>query len=415
MEILENFKEGLRSIQGNLFRSLLTALIIAIGISSLVGIITAIDGIKASIDGNLSTLGANTFRVVSVNNGNRGNEDGKARKMFPPVKYSEFQIFKENFKGADDMTLYAYLTWNAEVKYQSVKTNPNVRIIGADGGYLAIEGVPFKKGRDFTAGELKNGAPVVVIGKDIEAKLFPSASKINPIGKYITAYGASLRVIGVLDTQGAMGSNSGVDRAIVLPLERARMLAAGQGLSCTLKVALNDFSKIDPSIGRATAVMRAVRGDRPGEENSFEVKADQSLADRLGDMSLKLKIGGLGIGLITILGAAIGLMNIMMVSVTERTREIGVRKALGATPHKIKMQFLMEAITICLIGGLTGIVLGFIFGNAVGFVVKADSLVFPVGWMLFGFFISILVGVLSGYLPAAKASRLDPIESLRFE
>ncbi|GJM60492.1 ABC transporter permease [Persicobacter diffluens] len=415
MQFLENFKEGLTSIKGNLLRSSLTATIIAIGISSLVGIITAIDGMKASIEGNLSSLGANTYTLRSINNNSRGNEGGKARKIFPPIKYAEFQRFQEKFQGEETMSLSAYLSWNAEIKFGSEKTNPNVRIVGIDHNYLTLEDAEFAYGRDLTPNEVSSGAPVVILGDAIASKLFPVGQRINPVGKFITAYGASFRIVGVLKSKGALNNNQGVDRAIMIPIEKARMLSAGSQLNYNLKVGLGAAMEIEPSIGRATPIMRAIRQDRPGEENSFEIKRDQSLAESLNEISGQLKIGAIGIGFITILGAAIGLMNIMMVSVTERTREIGVRKALGATPAKIKQQFLIEAITICLIGGFAGVLLGFIFGNVVARTVDAKGLVFPVEWMFLGFVVSVLVGVISGYMPAAKASKLDPIESLRFE
>jgi putative ABC transport system permease protein len=180
-------------------------------------------------------------------------------------------------------------------------------------------------------------------------------------------------------------------------------------------VAIADPTEMEGAMGEATQLMRAIRGDRPGEEESFDISRSQSLADRLGQITIYLQIGGFAIGFITLIGASIGLMNIMLVSVTERTREIGVRKALGATPLKIRQQFLIEAIVICQMGGIGGIVFGIIIGNLVAGFIGPGGLIIPWGWILFGVIVSMIVGLLSGVIPAYKASKLDPIESLRFE
>lgn len=206
-----------------------------------------------------------------------------------------------------------------------------------------------------------------------------------------------------------------MDRYFLVPLETARRVDPQRKLSYTITVAINDPTQMEYAMGQATGLMRSIRKDPLGQEDSFEVVRNQSLAESLEEITGYLKIGGFGIGFITLLGASIGLMNIMLVSVTERTREIGVRKALGASPTKIRQQFLIEAIVITQMGGVGGIVLGILVGNLIAQVLNVDGFVLPWLWMFVGLLIGMVVGIISGYLPAYKASRLDPIESLRFE
>ena len=195
----------------------------------------------------------------------------------------------------------------------------------------------------------------------------------------------------------------------------ANQLASGRGLQYNLTVGISDASQLELAMGEATGLMRSIRQDRVGEPNSFELEKSETLAENLESITGALRIGGFGVGFITLLGASIALMNIMMVSVTERTREVGVRKALGATPLRIRQQFVIEAIVVCILGGIAGIIMGIGIGNVISKAIGVDSFVIPWLWMLVGLVICVVVGLLSGYYPAFKASKLDPIESLRFE
>jgi putative ABC transport system permease protein len=202
---------------------------------------------------------------------------------------------------------------------------------------------------------------------------------------------------------------------IMLPLETARRVAGGQDLTYDITVAVKDPTQLETIMGEATGLMRLIRRDAPGQPESFEIKASESLASRLDNIAGYLRIGGGVVGFITLLGAAIGLMNIMMVSVTERTREIGIRKALGATPLRIRQQFLIEAIVICLLGGIAGVIFGLLVGNLLSSLISSGGFVVPWLWIGVGLVVCVVVGLLSGYYPAYRASRLDPIDSLRFE
>jgi putative ABC transport system permease protein len=412
MDIRENIKEGVNSIKANKLRTSLTAAIIAIGITSLVGILTAIEGIQTSINDSFSNLGANTFDIERKRV-DRGSSDGKKAKVHPPLKYDELLQFKEKWEGPGSVSLNVLLAWNAEIKHRSNVTNPNILVRGGDENFLLADGYDIKEGRSFSHAEITNGAYSVIVGNDVIDALFDRNE--SPIGKKITALGATFRIVGTLAEQGGVSGNSNVDRTIVLPITTARIVGAKRNFGYEATVALNDPTQMDYATGLATGLMRAIRGDRPRDEDSFEVRVSKSLAEQLAEITGYLQVGGFTIGFITLLGASIGLMNIMLVSVTERTREIGVRKALGATPLKIRQQFLIEALVICQMGGFGGIILGILIGNLISSVMGSSSFVIPWVWILFGVFIGMVVGLISGYLPAYKASRLDPIESLRFE
>ncbi len=411
MNIIENVKEGINSVKANKLRTILTAAIIAIGITSLVGILTAIEGIQSSINDSFSNLGANTFDMESIRR-NRGSRDGKEAKIFPPLTYEDLMRFKDKFT-AGVVSVNAFVSFSAEVKRGSKKTNPNSRIQGGDENYLLVDGYDIERGRAFSQTEIQNGGMVVIIGREIRDALFTKEE--DPINKQIKFQGSNFKVIGLLDTQGGSGGNGSVDRMCLVPTLTARRLAAGRQLDYEATIAVNDPSNMDGATGLATGLMRSIRRDPVKQENSFQITVNQSLAERLGEITGYLKIGGFSIGFITLLGASIGLMNIMLVSVTERTREIGVRKALGATPLKIRQQFLIEAVVICQMGGLGGIVLGIIIGNLTSSLISDGGFVIPWLWIGFGVTVGMVVGLISGYLPAHKASKLDPIESLRFE
>jgi putative ABC transport system permease protein len=210
-------------------------------------------------------------------------------------------------------------------------------------------------------------------------------------------------------------ADSNYDNMVFVPIIKGNQMADGQGLRYEITVGISDPSLVENAMGEATGLMRSIRRDRPGEPDSFELEKSETLAEELESITSALRVGGFGIGFITLLGASIALMNIMLVSVTERTREVGVRKALGATPLRIRQQFIIEAIVVCLLGGIAGVILGILIGNLLSRAMGITLFVVPWTWMMVGLGVCIFVGLISGYYPARKASRLDPIESLRFE
>jgi putative ABC transport system permease protein len=345
----------------------------------------------------------------------RGRRSGVNEKVQPPLRYVEAKKFKEIFtnKTVDaTVSLYADVTGIAEIKYESSTTNPNTAIIGVDDNYLTIKGYDLQSGRNFNSTDLELNSNAMIIGNEIAMKLFPQE---NPLNKSLQVLGQRFTVVGVLGKKGSL-TGGGDDRVALVTLETGRGLSARRTQTFEITTSVPKVNDMEFIIGEATSTMRIIRGDQLGEEESFNIERSDALAKNFEEVTGYLRIGGFGISFITLLGASIALMNIMMVSVTERTREIGVRKAIGASPSLIRMQFLIEAIVICIMGGVGGILLGITVGNIVSSLISEDAnFIIPWGWMLLGLVVCVSVGLLSGFYPAYKASKLDPIESLRYE
>ncbi len=407
--MLENIKEGLRSIKANLLRSILTAVIVTFGIMALVGSLTAVDGIGQTLNESLSSLGANTFDIWSKNN-RGGSRSGMKEKVYKRLMMPEVQRFEDQYKFPATVSIHAWLSGIGEVKRLSLKTNPNIQIVGINDNYMAVKGLNFDFGRNFSPLEIQYGAKAVVLGRKVYDAVFENNT--NPIGEEVSFKGAQFRVIGVLTEKGNLAENN-FDNMALIPLIVANQMASGRGLDYNITIAVPDPTKMDMAMGEATGLMRSIRRDQLGKPNSFELDKSDTLED-LNQLISIITWVGLGIGFITLLGSSIALMNIMLVSVTERTREVGIRKALGATPQKIRQQFIVEAIVVCMLGGIVGILLGVAIGN-VAAKFMSMSFVLPWLWMFVGLVVCVAVGLFSGYYPANKASKLDPIESLRFE
>lgn len=412
MNIKENISEGLRSIKGNLLRTVLTALIISFGITSLVGILTAIDGIQSSVDNSFSGLGANSFDIRN-RPAMQVRREGQKEKRFKNINYRQALSYKYLFYKKGKVSLRTSVTSNAIAKFESKKTNPNVRLWGIDDNILEIKGYKIAEGRSFSGNEFANATNVCLIGVDVIDQLF---EKTNPLNQQIMVSGIKLKIIGVLAKKGNM-MGGGDDRVIMVPLETGRKMAIGRNLTFDITTSSTKVKNLDDFMEEARGVMRRVRMDPIGMEDSFSIDRSDSVAKSFESITSSLQLGGFVIGFITLLGAAIALMNIMMVSVTERTREIGIRKSLGATPSRILQQFLIEAIVICLLGGVGGIILAIPIGNLIAQGISSGnaSFIIPWLWMSVGIIICVLVGLFSGIYPAFKASKLDPVDALRYE
>ncbi len=408
---LTNFSEAMGSIRANPLRATLTALIIGIGITALVGILTAIEAIQASVSQGMEDLGSNSFDISAYSSQGK-TRHGMEGRYYPKITMKEALRYKDKMRERAKVAVYVRVSFNTEVKYGSIKTNPNIRIFGSDENGFYAKGLEVVSGRVFTDREMEFGLPVTVIGQEISQALF---GKEDPIGKVVNAQGQRFKIIGLLKKTGSVMGGGGADRAFVVPVRKGESMAAGQELTYEITSIVADPSMLSKAMDEARGIMRTVRHDLPDREDSFEIKKSETLAESLQDVTGTLRIAGFVIGLITLMGASIGLMNIMLVSVTERTHEIGVRKALGATPTRIRIQFLTEAVTICILGGTLGIILGISAGNAVSIFIGSGVFVVPWLWILVGLGMCIGVGIFSGLYPAIKASRLDPVEALRFE
>jgi len=412
MGLLENIRVALSAVRSNLLRSILTVMIIAVGIMALIGILTAIDTAIYSFNDSFSSLGANSFSISPSGGRASGNRGGKRAKRGAPISFRQASEFKDIFDYPGTTSIYINGTRNATVKYQEEKTNPNVSLVGIDENYMTFRNLDLEAGRGFSLTEINNGNNRAVIGKDLVDQLFNGKTD-KAIDKVISVGNIKYKIIGVLTSKGS-SMNQSEDRVVLAPLLNVKNYYGTSNTSYRINVSTNSAEDLEGAESAAIGIFRNIRKLRLTDENDFEIRMSDGLVSFLKENTVTLRMGAVIIGMITLVGAAIGLMNIMLVSVTERTREIGINKALGATRRNILIQFLTEAIVICQIGGIIGIFLGILIGNIVTYLLGGSFLV-PWMWIGVGVTTCMIVGLFSGLYPALKASRLDPIESLRYE
>ncbi len=410
---LENIKIAIRSIRSNLLRSLLTIMIIMVGITALVGILTAIDTMLYSINDNFSSIGANSFKITPAYASLKSNRHGRRKRVGEVINFRQADQFKEKyfFPGAKTSVFTRYL-FDATVKYKDKKTNPNKVVIGIDENYMDIAGLEIGTGRFFSNSELLDGMHKVILGNGIAKKIF-KVKKDKILGKIVDINGYKYKVIGILKEKGS-NKNSNSDQSILIPLLNGKRYYHYKKKDYGINIGLDNSLHMDEAISKATGIFRNIRKLKIKDENDFEIKKSDNILKMIKDATFQIRFATIAIALITLLGAAIGLMNIMLVMVSERTREIGIRKSIGATNRHILTQFMTESVIISQIGGLLGIIFGVIIGIVLAHAIDGQFRM-PWAWIGLAIIINTFVGLLSGVYPAMKAAKLDPIESLRYE
>ena len=407
MNFYEIFKMSLTAIRSNKLRSTLTLLGIVVGVFSIIGVMTALQVLQNSIENGLSNLGSHTFQIQKQPVMANRSQWLKAMKR-KDIRYDQGLIVKEK------MTLAQYValeSWKGGqiIQYGSLKTNPSVNIGGEEPEGIPTNNWTIKEGRSLSEDDMRHSTFVAILGDDVAKKLYPHG---GAVGSEIRIGDERYQVIGTFDQKGSsLGGNS--DNFVVVPLSTF-LNEYGKLRSIHIMIKAKNAEVYDDCVEEARMLLRTVRNVSPGEEDDFTIFSNDSLIETFNEFIMYVKMGVGFISFVSLLAAGIGIMNIMLVSVTERTREIGIRKAIGARRSNILAQFITEAVVLCQIGGIIGILLGVLGGNITALAFHFPP-VFPLNWALIGFGITTFVGVVFGVYPAWKAANLDPIESLRYE
>ncbi|APU69715.1 MAG: ABC transporter permease [Bacteroidota bacterium] len=407
----ENIRIALSSIRNQALRTILTVLIIAIGITALVGILSAVSALENTISSDFASMGANTFNIQRYDFRSQSFGNNQDRKVNPIISYNEVREFEDRYQYPFTETAISFTgTASAEVKYENEKTDPEIRVLGVNEFYLNNTGLEVEEGRQFNYFDIRNNNNVAIVGSDFRDGLFKG---LDPVNKTISVRGAKFKIIGILESKGSTFGNN-QDLRVFIPIQHARSIFSQPNINYDLSVRVSNKELLEEAMDEAIITFRNVRGLNPVEENNFGLERSDDLINRILSITGALNIAAWIISIITIFGSSIALMNIMLVTVTERTREIGVRKALGAKRNTIATQFFLETLVIGQMGGILGILLGIGIGFAVS---SALDFKFTTPWMamFWATAITVLVAILAGSYPALKASRQDPIESLRYE
>ncbi|MBK6915563.1 MAG: ABC transporter permease [Ignavibacteriales bacterium] len=410
MLLSQIFSLSLQSLKSNKLRTMLTILGVVVGIFSIIVIMTIITMLQNSIESGISFLSKNTFQIQkfpAINTG--GHEEWKKFRNREDITLEDYYRFEEMMTQAKYTA--AQLTAGGKViKFRNLETNPNSFIVGITEGGMKTNNVTLDHGREIRKTDIDFSNNVCLLGQDIREKLFPN---IDPVGLNIKVDNKPLQVIGLMEKMPEFFGQS-MDNYIVIPISTFESMYGKTGRSVEITVMSYGKQDYNAAIETAIGYMRTIRKVPPGEENDFDIFSNESLIGQINGITEGIRIGAMVISIIALLAAGVGIMNIMLVSVTERTREIGIRKAVGAKRSNILVQFLIEAIILCLIGGFIGILLGVGVGNLAGSFLNAEAAI-PLDWVFIGLTLCVLVGIVFGTYPAYKAANLDPIEALRYE
>ncbi|MCS4239532.1 putative ABC transport system permease protein [Myroides gitamensis] len=408
---LENIKIATTSIKSQLLRTFITVFIIAIGIWALVGILSVVSALKNTILADFSSMGANTFTISQYDTAGRIAKNQSNQVENPPITYAQAQDFKERYSYPfSAVSLSFNAATNIEIKNDYVKTDPEISIVGCDENYLSNSGLLINNGRGLSYTDCKNNHFVCVVGSDFSKNMFKEQS---PIDQVISIRGYKFKIVGILKEQGStFGQNE--DQRVFIPIQIARNIFNTANINYTIKVGIQQEGLLNQAIDQATLDFRISRNLAVVNDSNFGIERSDDMLRSLEKQIGMLNIAAWLIGMITILGSSIALMNIMLVSVTERTKEIGIRKSLGAKRKTIAQQFFTETLIIGQLGGLLGTILG--IGTAY-LMTSILHFTFAIPWsaILAAFITTLVVAVISGLYPAIKASKLDPVEALRYE
>ena len=427
MKTADSIGLSYRTIKSNRLRTAITVIIIALGIMALIAIITAVEAVNQSLTQSFSTMGANAFSIrYKERNGHfgggpNGNDETKKTKRNAVAKVSndgklitfdQARAFKQRYNFPAKAGIALSGPGGVIIRTETKKTNPDNRVIGGDENYLQLNGYELSSGRNFNEADVESGRSVCIVGNTVAQKLYGDNAQ-RAIDKIISVGVNKYRIIGVLKDKGSSAFMN-ADKVIITTYNNIRRLYGSTGQSYNIAIMVTDLKMMDAAIGEAKGIFRPVRKLDVKEEDNFYVDKSDSIAQSLMKNLGFLQYATIAIALITLIGAAIGLMNIMLVAVNERTKEIGLIKSLGGKAADVKAQFLWESILISLMGAIVGIVAGILFGNIVAILLKT-GFVIPWLWVIAGVLVCSLVGLLAGLYPAYKAAKLDPIVALRYE
>ncbi len=422
MKITDVLSLAFRTIRSNTLRSAITIAIIALGITALVGIITAVQAMNQKLTESFSTMGANGFSIRFKERGFRiGNnrevtvkrkavKQSKTSNLGQPITLQEAEKFIQQFHYPAQVSMAASAGNNNIISTSYKKTAPTISLFGSDEAYLDLNGVSIDYGRNFATGEIEAGSDVCLIGYDVATTLFgDEVSRAS--GKELRINNKPYKVIAVLKSRGATFGFSRDNIAIISYKSLQRNFLYS---TFTIGIKTPELTRVEDAMGEAEGTFRNVRGLAVTEESNFSLERSNSIAEKAINSLRYITVAVTIIGLITLVGAAIGLMNIMLVAVVERTKEVGLIKAIGGKKATIHLQFLTEAVIISLAGAIIGIALGISLGNLFSLLLQTNFVV-PWNWIVYGIVICTIVGLAAGLYPAIKAGRLNPIEALRYE
>ncbi len=410
MNIIEGIVQAFDSVRSNKLRASLTLLSISIGVFAIISAGALVSSLDSTVSGSLADLGENSFAITRLPKIQTSGHEWRKYRKRKPITYSQYEEFKEALDPSNMVSSYS-VSGGLTISSDFYETDPDVTLIGTDENYFKINNRSVGKGRDFTASDIDHKKPVAIIGNDILVKVFPN---ISPIGKRIKIKNHHFDVVGILEEQGAVLGQS-LDNQVIIPLTQfLRYYAYRWEESLQISIKTPSKEALLPVVDEAIGIMRTIRKVKPWEENNFELETNESLSEQFSGLTVYVFYFGLLCGSIALIAAGVGIMNIMLVSVNERTREIGIRKAVGAKRSWILMQFIIETVTLCQIGGIIGIGFGLI-GSALLSSAAGFDISLPVDWILISIGICTFLGVAFGAYPSWKAAKLDPIEALRYE